>query len=190
MLAALFIVLAAFAAGALLRNAEERALRGDAHAVFFADELCVGWPMAPGEPVGLVCAGDTTRIPAVLARSFGRPEGCDRLDITGEILSGQSLVLTRLESGACALSPGGWLPGSLRLMAHGKIRPSSDGAEDLRALPTIGQVRAETIVEERRLGGPFKDGEDLRKRVRGIGPKTLERIAPLIDFEDAKMPSR
>jgi competence protein ComEA len=48
---------------------------------------------------------------------------------------------------------------------------------ELAELPGIGRTLAERIVENRRVQGPFVDHEDLR-RVRGIGPKTLDRIRP------------
>lgn len=185
MFAALLVLLAASGASSLLRRSEEQALRQNADSGFSADELCVGWTLAPDKPVGLVCAPDVTRIPAALERRFGRFEDCARLTIDGEVVPGQMMTLERLEGGRCHLTPKGRLPGPLRLLAHGKIRPNSDDAADLRALPGIGEIRAETIVEERQKGGPFKDGDDLQRRVRGIGPKTLERIAPLISFGDA-----
>ena len=48
---------------------------------------------------------------------------------------------------------------------------------ELAELPGIGRVMAKRIVEDRRTQGPFVDHDDLR-RVRGIGPKTLERLRP------------
>jgi competence protein ComEA len=49
-------------------------------------------------------------------------------------------------------------------------------------LPGIGPELAQRIVADRQARGPFRRVEDLR-RVRGIGPKTLERmrvyLAPL-----------
>jgi competence protein ComEA len=47
------------------------------------------------------------------------------------------------------------------------------------ALPDIGETLARRIVESRQSDGPFADVEDLR-RVRGVGPKTLERIKPYL----------
>jgi len=50
---------------------------------------------------------------------------------------------------------------------------------ELVQLPGIGETLARRIVDSRRLQGPFLDHEDL-KRVRGIGPKTLERVKPYL----------
>ena len=53
--------------------------------------------------------------------------------------------------------------------------------EELQGLPGIGPTLAQRIVEAR----PFRSVEDLR-RVRGIGPKTLEKLRPLVGIgEDA-----
>lgn len=58
---------------------------------------------------------------------------------------------------------------------------------ELSVLPEIGETLAKRIVETRTTGGPFSGIDDLR-RVRGIGPRTLERIRPYLqpipDFEN------
>lgn len=46
-------------------------------------------------------------------------------------------------------------------------------------LPSVGEVLAKRIVEDRTQRGPFKDWNDLR-RVRGIGPKTFDQIKPYL----------
>lgn len=48
---------------------------------------------------------------------------------------------------------------------------------ELVQLPGIGETLAKRIVDSRQKGGPFRGHEDLR-RVRGIGPKTLEKVRP------------
>ena len=50
---------------------------------------------------------------------------------------------------------------------------------DWLLLPEVGESLARRIVEDRAANGPFRDHHDLR-RVRGIGPKTLERITPYL----------
>ena len=55
---------------------------------------------------------------------------------------------------------------------------------ELAQLPGIGEVTARKIVASRKNQGPFVDPDDLQ-RVRGIGPKTVERIRPyLLPIED------
>lgn len=50
---------------------------------------------------------------------------------------------------------------------------------ELAQLPGVGKLLAQRIVESRRTQGPFVDHDELR-RVRGIGPKTLENIRPYL----------
>lgn len=56
---------------------------------------------------------------------------------------------------------------------------SSADWPELAQLPGIGPVLAKRIVESRSAEGPFWAVEDLR-RVRGIGPLTLQRIRPYL----------
>jgi competence protein ComEA len=58
---------------------------------------------------------------------------------------------------------------------------------ELVTIPEIGQTLAHRIVDYRRQHGPFQAVEDLR-HVRGIGPKTLERLkAYLLPLEPQKV---
>jgi len=50
---------------------------------------------------------------------------------------------------------------------------------ELAQMPGIGETLARRIVESRETAGPFLDHGDL-ERVRGIGPRTLERIKPYL----------
>ncbi len=60
-----------------------------------------------------------------------------------------------------------------------KIGINDADVRTLVALPGIGKVKAQAIVEYRTTHGPFRRAEDLLN-VYGIGPKTLEKIKPLI----------
>jgi len=52
-------------------------------------------------------------------------------------------------------------------------------------LPGVGETLARRIVDSRENDGPFLDHDDLR-RVRGIGPKTLDAARPyLLPMPDA-----
>jgi len=52
-------------------------------------------------------------------------------------------------------------------------------AAELRLLPGVGETLAERIISSRDEDGPFRSTDDLR-RVRGIGPRTFERIKPYL----------
>jgi competence protein ComEA len=50
---------------------------------------------------------------------------------------------------------------------------------ELCLMPGVGEQLAKRIVAERTDNGPFRDWNDLR-RVRGIGPRTLEGMKPFL----------
>ena len=50
---------------------------------------------------------------------------------------------------------------------------------ELAELPDIGETMARRIVDSRQAVGAFRDHDDLR-RVRGIGPRTLEKMKPFL----------
>lgn len=55
-------------------------------------------------------------------------------------------------------------------------------AEELTALPGIGPVLAERILVDRKLHGRFLTLSDL-KRVKGMTPKTLEKLQRYLRFD-------
>ncbi len=65
----------------------------------------------------------------------------------------------------------------------GSVDPNTADAGQLTALPGIGPVLAQAVLEERSAGGPFAYPEDLLS-VRGIGEKRLEAILPLLRWEE------
>lgn len=60
-----------------------------------------------------------------------------------------------------------------------KLNPNTANADLLQTLPGIGPALAARILEDRAKNGPYKSAADLR-RVRGIGPKILERMSPYL----------
>ena len=66
-----------------------------------------------------------------------------------------------------------------------KINPNTDPAESLVRLPSIGPARAELIIEYRSGGlRSFTDPDDLQN-IRGIGPKTVDKIGPWLYFSSS-----
>jgi competence protein ComEA len=61
--------------------------------------------------------------------------------------------------------------------------------QDLEALPGIGPVLAERILEYRQARGVFRDVEQLR-RVKGIGKKKFDRIRSLVGVTSLPIPTR
>jgi len=68
----------------------------------------------------------------------------------------------------------------------GKIDVNRAGAAELQKLPGIGPTLAARIVEQRKQR-PFGAVEELRK-VKGIGPKTLDAIRPHVTVGDGREP--
>ncbi|MAE70196.1 MAG: hypothetical protein CME06_06970 [Gemmatimonadetes bacterium] len=56
-------------------------------------------------------------------------------------------------------------------------------AKTLDRLPSVGPVTAQRILAYRAENGPFKTVEELLE-VKGIGPKTLEKIRPWVYVEE------
>lgn len=64
----------------------------------------------------------------------------------------------------------------------GSVNINIATAEQLQTLPGIGQTRAQDIVADRQINGPFRIPEDLM-RVSGIGEGTLSEILEYITVE-------
>lgn len=67
-------------------------------------------------------------------------------------------------------------------IAPEKINVNTADAEALRKLPGVGPYYAGRIVAYRDEHGPFEKPEDLTA-VRGIGPKTVEKLRPYVTCE-------
>jgi len=61
----------------------------------------------------------------------------------------------------------------------GPVHINSAGKAELMSLPGVGEVMAERIMLDRQDNGIFRTIEDL-ERVRGIGPKRIEQLRPLV----------
>jgi competence protein ComEA len=83
------------------------------------------------------------------------------------------------------LAAGGWrgqlieIDRAEPLAARFEVDVNTADLPELMQLPGIGEKMADRIIESRKTVGPFASHDDLR-RVRGIGPKTLEQIRPYL----------
>lgn len=66
-----------------------------------------------------------------------------------------------------------------------KVNLNTASAAELETLPGIGPELARRIVEHRASRGPFSRVEQL-DAVKGIGPKLLEKVRPLVTTEPAR----
>lgn len=145
----------------------------------------IGRPLGPGERVDVdrASAPELVRLPGigsglsariVRSREVEGPFGS--LEALGRVPGIGPTALRRLE-------PHVTFSGRARPIdtqeSEARIRVNSADEEMLATLPGIGPAKARAIVEDRKARGPFRDLADLG-RVRGIGPATLEALAPLV----------
>ena len=62
------------------------------------------------------------------------------------------------------------------LAASAPINVNTATQSELESITGIGPSKAKTIIAERLDGGHFQDANDLQKRVRGIGMKSVEKM--------------
>lgn len=74
------------------------------------------------------------------------------------------------------------IPAALSLFFNRPLPINAADKETLEMLPGVGPHLAASIVNELQRQGRFTGPEDLI-RVPGIGPKSLQRLLPLISFE-------
>ena len=66
--------------------------------------------------------------------------------------------------------------GGLGIAAAQSINVNTATQSELESIKGIGPAKARTIIAERLDGGHFQDANDLQKRVRGIGMKSVEKM--------------
>jgi competence ComEA-like helix-hairpin-helix protein len=65
---------------------------------------------------------------------------------------------------------------SLGLANASPINVNTATQSELESIKGIGPSKAKTIITERTDGGHFQDANDLQKRVRGIGMRSVEKM--------------
>jgi competence protein ComEA len=68
------------------------------------------------------------------------------------------------------------LVGGLSIAAAEPVNVNTATQSELESIKGIGPAKAKTIIAERLDGGHFQDANDLQKRVRGIGMKSVEKM--------------
>ena len=94
-------------------------------------------------------------------------------------------IRTRLMALLIAVSVGAFGAHAFADEAPAKININTADAAEMTKFPGIGDVKAKAIVDYRTEKGPFKSCDDLIN-VKGIGPKTLEKIKPMCTVGDAE----
>jgi competence protein ComEA len=87
------------------------------------------------------------------------------------------LLISTVALRAASRSLGTDLRRNCRIVPVLVIDPNTTPASVLEALPHVGPSLVRKLIEQREIH-PFRSTEDLRRRVRGVGPATLARLAP------------
>ncbi|MFF1383245.1 ComEA family DNA-binding protein [Arthrobacter sp. NPDC058288] len=146
---------------------------------------------------GVVELPEGSRVHEAIAAAGGSADGADlnRLNLAAVLSDGQKIHVPRIgepadASGAAAGDTGSGARGSgdAASAAAGSGQTGADGAkidlnsasaEELGALPRVGPVLAQRIVDWRKEHGRFSTVEEL-DAVDGVGPKMLETLLPLV----------
>ena len=86
-------------------------------------------------------------------------------------------------SDTAAASPRAVQQVSAEAMDRPLVDLNTASADILQTLPRVGPETARRILAYREAHGPFRSVDDLTA-VRGIGPKTLERLRPLVTLSN------
>jgi competence protein ComEA len=135
---------------------------------------------------GVVELAAGSRVHDAVAAAGGESPGADldRLNLAAVVEDGQKIYVP--QSGEPApVAPGG--PGKdADASSNGsagtsgsQVNLNTAGVEELDALPKVGPVLAQRIVDWRKEHGPFKAVEEL-DAIDGVGPKMLEALLPLV----------
>ena len=68
------------------------------------------------------------------------------------------------------------LTAGMGMVGASPINVNTATQSELESIKGIGPAKARTIIAERSDGGHFQDANDLQKRVRGIGMKSVEKM--------------
>jgi competence protein ComEA len=126
---------------------------------------------------GLYRLPEGARVADALARAGGvtRRAQVELVNLAARVADGEQVVVPRRgAAGAAPVAAGGGGAAS-----SGPVHLNSATIEQLDALPGVGPVTAQKIVDYRQEHGGFKSVDDL-DAVPGIGPARLENLRGLV----------
>ncbi|HZQ16210.1 MAG TPA: helix-hairpin-helix domain-containing protein [Gaiellaceae bacterium] len=125
---------------------------------------------------GLVRLPPGSRVAAAVARAGGLARDADRdgVNLAAPVSDGQQVLVPA--RGAAGAGAAGGASGSA---PAGPISLSAATAEQLDALPGIGPVTAQKIVDYRTQHGAFRSVDDL-DAIAGIGPARIAQLQGLV----------
>ena len=123
---------------------------------------------------GLVRLAEGARVADALERAGGPSRRADLtlVNLAAPVADGQQIVVpVRLAAGAAA--------GAAPAGSPSKVSLASATLEQLDALPGIGPVTAQKILDWRQTHGPLRSVDDL-DAIPGIGPARVEQLRDLV----------
>lgn len=142
-----------------------------------APELVVHVVGAVRQP-GLYRLAEGSRVDDAIAKAGG-PTGKALLagvNLASPVADGQQVVVPAKGGGAGVVTEATAAPG-----AGGRVHLNTATLEDLDALPGVGPVTAQRILDYREEHGAFRSVDEL-DAVSGIGPARLEQLRELVDL--------
>jgi competence protein ComEA len=142
-----------------------------------APKLVVHVAGAVREP-GLYRLAEGTRVADAVARAGGAAASADTtaLNLAAPLVDGMQVVVPARAEAATGAETAG--PGA-GAGPHARVSLSSATIEELDALPGIGPVTAQKIVDHRAAHGGFRSVDDLDS-IPGIGPARVEQLRELV----------
>ncbi|SET67514.1 helix-hairpin-helix domain-containing protein [Paenibacillus sp. NFR01] len=124
-------------------------------------------------------------VPSAAAEGAGAGKAAVAAESGGTAAAGNGAALGTGSAAASAAmpsasaAPGG--AGQAVSPGAGTVNVNTAGVKELMDLPGIGEKKAQAIIDYRNQQGVFRSISDLGK-VKGIGPKMLEKLKPLVGF--------
>jgi competence protein ComEA len=146
-----------------------------------APRLVVHVAGAVHEP-GLYRLAEGSRVADAVARAGGAAASADTsaINLAAPLLDGMQVVVpARVEVAASGAASGAAAGGDAPAAASARVSLSSATVEELDALPGIGPVTAQKIVDHRAAHGGFRSVDDL-DAIPGIGPARVEQLRELV----------
>jgi competence protein ComEA len=118
-------------------------------------------------------ADASTAVSATQSKTVSAPTSTQSTNVIDQIAQTLAETVTPNTSNPSSASQ------SVARAPTGLININTATAAELEELPGIGPSYAKGIIDYRTQNGPFVRVDDLDK-VKGIGPKTLEKLRPLV----------
>ncbi len=130
---------------------------------------------------GLYRLADGARVADAVARAGGVTRKADpaAVNLAAPVADGQQVVVPARLPRAVAAAEGAPVPGGGGSTPAGPVQLSVATAEQLDALPGIGPVTAQKILDYRTAHGAFRSVDELDE-VPGIGPARVEQLRGLV----------